>query len=168
MKKVIYLLFLCVIFSCQNPSGNTLKISDDNNLRHILSAEYLEYKVVYELDELKQMNEGIYLAVIELSEKSFQMILSNIQKNDTVHIDNKYIAVNWQKTPITVSDFDFSVFNYSPVTNITLKKLEEMKSNIKKSANFYFYYYEKDYPGNIGLYVVDVSHKQIKIYQTYF
>jgi hypothetical protein len=167
MKRVMYLLFLSMIFSCQNPSGNTSKISDDDNLKQILKAEDLEYKVVYELDELKQMREGIYLAVVELSEKSFQEILSNIQNGNTIQVDKKYIAVNWKKTPIT-SDFDFSIFNYSPITDITQKELERMKSDIEKGGNFYFYYYEKDYPMNIGLYVVDVSQKQIKIYQTYF
>lgn len=160
---LLYFLASVVLCSCQNKND---KMKDEDNLKHLLGVSNLEYKLIYELDELESMNEGIYIASILLTDKSFQEITNKIKGNKTIELSPKYIASSWKSTP--TEDVSFDIFNYSPTTKETKELLYKTSANLKVKGNFFFYTTEKDYIQNMNLYVLDVSNKRINIYQTYF
>lgn len=168
MRNLLYLLSIVFILTgCQDKKAQLQKIDDEKSLFVITSVDSLDYKIIYELNELESMNEGIYLAVIKPSEHSYKSVLSNLKKGEVIKWENdKYTKHSWLQTPST--KIDMSIFNYSPATTETKKGLEGLKSSLTKSGNYYCYFYEKDYPMNIGLYLVDTAKREIMIYQTYF
>lgn len=163
MRALLYFLTCVVLYSCQN---NNTKIKDEDNLKHLLGVSNFEYKLVYELDELESMNEGIYLASIIPSDKSFREIMHNLQTQKAVSLSPKYTISNWKSTP--TEEVPFDIFNYNPTTQQTNELLTEISGNLKAKDNFFLYTTEKDYTQNMNLYVIDVGSRKIKIYQTYF
>lgn len=154
----------CVVLcSCQN---NKAKIKDEDNLKHILGVSNFEYTLVYELDELEKMNEGIYLASIKPSDKSFREIMHNLQTKKAVSLSPKYTISNWKSTP--TEEVPFDIFNYNPTTKQTNELLTEISEDLRAKNNFFLYTIEKEYAQNMNLYIIDVDGKKIKIYQTYF
>ena len=161
------LSIIFILIGCQDKKTQVQKIDDEKSLFTIASVDSLDYKIIYELNELESMNEGIYLAVIEPSEASFKSVLSNLKKGKVIKWENdKYTNPSWLQTPSI--EIDMSIFNYSPATTETKKELDGLKSSLTASGNYYCYFYEKDYPMNIGLYLVDTAKREIMIYQTYF
>jgi len=115
---------------------------------------------------LEQMNEGIYLASLMLTDESFRELIQNVQISKEVSLSPKYTASTWKNTP--TKDVPFDIFSYNPTDEKTKELLVEIAGNLKDKDNFFFYTSEKVYTQNINLYVLDVGSKRIKIYQTYF
>ena len=170
MKKVLFIFLLAMTqVSCQKVETEK-KIKDEQRFLKICSLDSIEYDILFEYDELNKMVEGIYLTVIKPSEEDFKKILANAQQGELGSIEKNYLLIPWRKSPID-SKFDRSLINYSPIPDETGNVLQELEKVISKKGNYYTYYYDKTLPSfarNSGLYVVDMSKRQIKIYQTYF
>ena len=92
------------------------RLEDEHSLFRLTLVGSIDYRIIYEMNELKEMNEGIYLAVIELSEQSFKTVLSSVQSGESIKWENdKYTEPSWLQTPST--EIDVSIFNYNPVVS---------------------------------------------------
>ena len=131
----------------------------------VLSVDSLQYDVAFELDELTQYSEGLYMAVLKLDSLATANVVSAVERNPVIAADSLFSQIHWQPTP--ASGLRNGTFAYSPVTSATQKQIDALVSSLSTSGNLFCYYERVSNPGDFSVYLIDKRQNRIVIFHLF-
>ena len=131
----------------------------------VLSVNSLEYEIAFELDELTQYAEGLYMAVLKLDSLATANVVSAVERNPVIAGDSLFSQIHWHRTP--ASGLRDGTFAYSPVTSATQEQIDSLASSLATSGNLFCYYERVSNPGDFSVYLIDKQQNRIVIFHLY-